>query len=77
MYTNISIISNKFIAYSNYHKNSPKQFQRKLPYIKINVTSAVFYPCKPLACLSISSTTISYISPKDAQYSNTFHGSLV
>ena len=35
------------------------------------------YPCRPLAWRSISSTTMSYISPKEAQYSSTFHGSLV
>ena len=35
------------------------------------------YPRRPLAWRSISSTTMSYISPREAQYSSTFHGSLV
>ena len=34
-------------------------------------------PFKPRAWRSISSTTISNISPRVAQYSSTFHGSLV
>ena len=35
------------------------------------------YPLRPRACRSISSTTISWISPREAQYSSTFQGSLV
>ena len=34
-------------------------------------------PCSPRSCLSMFSTTISLISPREAQYSSTFHGSLV
>ncbi len=37
----------------------------------------MLYPFSPRDCLSISSTTISYISPRVEQYSRTFHGSLV
>ena len=39
--------------------------------------STLPYPCSPLACRSISSTTISWISPKVEQYFSTSQGSLV
>ena len=51
-----------------------------VPLMCFSVTTPAIeknYPCSPLACLSISSMTISWISPNEAQYSKTIQGSLV